>query len=174
MEGFGIVTVIDGATNSTLPVAAGTDPFAVAVNPNTNQIYVANLWSNNVTVINGNAPWSADFVVSAGAGNGATITAGQSGTITLMVDAARLVYQPDQLLLHRIACTGRLHVQPCLGHPEFQHRNHDADYHYSGPDCVPSTARLVVVRVRCTRSGWWCQPCCWARWGWLRLSAENC
>jgi DNA-binding beta-propeller fold protein YncE len=82
---FGIVTVIDGATNSTLPVAAGTQPFAVAVNPVTNQIYVANLQSNNVTVINGNAPWSADFVVSAGAGNGATITAGQTQTITLMV-----------------------------------------------------------------------------------------
>jgi DNA-binding beta-propeller fold protein YncE len=80
-----VVTVIDGATNSTLPVAAGTQPFAVAVNPNTNQIYVANWQSNNVTVINGNAPWSADFVVSAGAGNGATITAGQSGVITLTV-----------------------------------------------------------------------------------------
>ena len=113
------VTVIDGATNNTLPVAAGTNPIAVAVNPNTNQIYVANSNSNNVTVIDGNAPWSADFVVfdGDGAGNGPTITAGQSGTVTIGVDAARLVYQPDQLLLHRIACTGRLHVQPCLGHP---------------------------------------------------------
>ena len=36
------VTVIDGATNNTTTVAAGTDPHAVAVNPVTNKIYVAN------------------------------------------------------------------------------------------------------------------------------------
>ncbi|MGB8864085.1 MAG: YncE family protein, partial [Candidatus Sulfotelmatobacter sp.] len=83
------VTVIDGATNTTLPVAAGTTPCAelscqlgLAVNPNTNQIYVANPGSANVTVIDGNAPWSADFVVLP---SRATITAGQSGTITLTV-----------------------------------------------------------------------------------------
>ncbi len=34
-------------------VAAGTDPVAVAVNPATNKIYVANQGSNNVTVIDG-------------------------------------------------------------------------------------------------------------------------
>ena len=34
-------------------VAAGTAPFAVAVNPVTNQIYVTNDASNNVTVIDG-------------------------------------------------------------------------------------------------------------------------
>ena len=79
----GNVTVIDGATNNTLPVAVGTNPIAVAVNPNTNQIYVANSNSNNVTVIDGNAPWSADFVVSDNGENPQTITAGQSGTLTL-------------------------------------------------------------------------------------------
>ncbi len=36
---------------ATLP--AGTAPWAVAVNPVTNKIYVANRNSNNVTVING-------------------------------------------------------------------------------------------------------------------------
>ena len=36
------MTVIDGATNNTTTVAVGTNPVAVAVNPNTNQIYVVN------------------------------------------------------------------------------------------------------------------------------------
>ncbi len=47
------MTVIDGATNATTTVAAGTSPFSVAVNPVTNKIYVANYGSNNVTVIDG-------------------------------------------------------------------------------------------------------------------------
>ena len=47
------MTVIDGATNSTTTVSVGTDPYAVAVNPVTNKIYVANNRSNNVTVIDG-------------------------------------------------------------------------------------------------------------------------
>ena len=46
------MTVIDGATNTTATVAPG-DPCAVAVNPVTNKIYVANDDSNNVTVIDG-------------------------------------------------------------------------------------------------------------------------
>ena len=36
------VTVIDGTNNSTTTVAAGSGPIAVAVNPVTNKIYVAN------------------------------------------------------------------------------------------------------------------------------------
>ena len=47
------VTVIDGSNNSTTTVATGTFPLAVAVNPVTNKIYVANRNSNNVTVISG-------------------------------------------------------------------------------------------------------------------------
>jgi YVTN family beta-propeller protein len=47
------VTVIDGATNATIPVTVGTNPCAVAVNPVTNNVYVANLGSGNVTVIDG-------------------------------------------------------------------------------------------------------------------------
>ena len=46
------MTVIDGAAaNSTTTVGVGTLPLNVAMNPNTNQIYVANYGSNNVTVI---------------------------------------------------------------------------------------------------------------------------
>jgi uncharacterized repeat protein (TIGR01451 family) len=43
--------VIDGGTNITTTVKAGTDPWAVAVNPVTNKIYVPNFNSANVTVI---------------------------------------------------------------------------------------------------------------------------
>jgi YVTN family beta-propeller protein len=47
------VTVIDGVTNGTNTVRTGWGPVAVAVNPVTNKIYVANYDSNNVTVIDG-------------------------------------------------------------------------------------------------------------------------
>jgi DNA-binding beta-propeller fold protein YncE len=51
----GSVTVIDGATNSTTTVsdANANGPRAVAVNPVTNKIYVANYWTGNITVIDG-------------------------------------------------------------------------------------------------------------------------
>ena len=41
------------ADTATATVTAGTGPFAVAVNPVTNKIYVANYSSGNVTVIDG-------------------------------------------------------------------------------------------------------------------------
>ena len=41
------------AQTVTTTVAAGTSPVSVAVNPVTNKIYVANLTSGNVTVIDG-------------------------------------------------------------------------------------------------------------------------
>ncbi|OGF17159.1 MAG: hypothetical protein A2509_10050, partial [Candidatus Edwardsbacteria bacterium RIFOXYD12_FULL_50_11] len=47
------VTVIDGVTNDTATVATGSAPFALAVNPATNKIYVANYGNANVTVIDG-------------------------------------------------------------------------------------------------------------------------
>jgi YVTN family beta-propeller protein len=47
------VTVIDGRDNSTTTVAAGSGPYAVAVNPVTSKIYVANYDGDNVTVIDG-------------------------------------------------------------------------------------------------------------------------
>ena len=57
----GTVTVIDGATNSTTTLNVGVHPYAVAVNPVTNKIYVANNCGNDlncrslstVTVIDG-------------------------------------------------------------------------------------------------------------------------
>ncbi len=52
----GSVTVIDGATNAAIMIAADSNvrsPRAVTVNPVTNKIYVANNWSGNVTVIDG-------------------------------------------------------------------------------------------------------------------------
>ncbi|MGA2631822.1 MAG: choice-of-anchor D domain-containing protein, partial [Terriglobia bacterium] len=52
-DGSGTVTVIDGATNATTTIPAGLSPHAVAVNPVTNKIYVANVSGNNVTVIDG-------------------------------------------------------------------------------------------------------------------------
>lgn len=50
----GDVAVIDGATNSFIAwIPVGTGPSPIALNPVTNKIYVANIGSNNVTVIDG-------------------------------------------------------------------------------------------------------------------------
>ena len=52
--GSGTVTVIDGATNTHHDRYRGQPvPCAVAVNPVTNKIYVANYGGGNVTVIDG-------------------------------------------------------------------------------------------------------------------------
>jgi DNA-binding beta-propeller fold protein YncE len=48
-----IVTVIDGATNTTFPIAVGDQPNASTVNPVTNTIYTPNLLDNTVSVIGG-------------------------------------------------------------------------------------------------------------------------
>ena len=47
------MSVINGATNTVTgsPINVGNGPVAVAVNPVTNKIYVANEASNSVTVI---------------------------------------------------------------------------------------------------------------------------
>ena len=50
---FNNVTVVDGVTNSTTTVKAGSNPGALAVDTQTNKIYVANGGSNNLTVIDG-------------------------------------------------------------------------------------------------------------------------
>ena len=65
MNGSDSVTVIDGATNLTTSVSVGKSPYAIAVNPVTNKIYVANNRSNNVTVIDGAT--NSTTTVSAGA-----------------------------------------------------------------------------------------------------------
>jgi len=45
----GTVTVIDGETNTTTTVPAGICPIAVAVNPVTNKIYIANFGHRSIT-----------------------------------------------------------------------------------------------------------------------------
>jgi YVTN family beta-propeller protein len=47
------VLVIDGATNATATVETGTGMGGIAVNPETNRIFVANCQSSSVTVIDG-------------------------------------------------------------------------------------------------------------------------
>ena len=51
----GNITVIDGATNatSTLTDPKAQNPISVAVNPATNKAYIANIGSNNVTMVDG-------------------------------------------------------------------------------------------------------------------------
>ena len=47
------MTVIDGATNTTITVPVGTQPLALAVNPVTNKVYVTSFNSGRLTVIDG-------------------------------------------------------------------------------------------------------------------------
>jgi Divergent InlB B-repeat domain len=79
----GSVTVIDGATDSiTTVVDPKADvPNALAVNPVTNTIYVANFLSANVTVIRGATGRSPGFTLSVtGNGNGSgTVTSNPAG-----------------------------------------------------------------------------------------------
>lgn len=53
VKGTGKVTVIDGVSNKMTSVNVGRGPMAIAVNPVTNKIYVANCDSRSVTVIDG-------------------------------------------------------------------------------------------------------------------------
>lgn len=85
LSGNGGVTVVDGATNSTTTVTdpnAKTDvPAAIAVDPATDMIYVANAISYNVTVIDGGITTPPSFTLSlTGAGNGSgTVTSSPAG-----------------------------------------------------------------------------------------------
>jgi YVTN family beta-propeller protein len=82
LSGNGGVTVIDGATNSKTTVIdpnAKTDlPGAVAVDSDTDKIYVANVISDNVTVIDGGSPATSFSLVVTLAGSG-TVTSSPSG-----------------------------------------------------------------------------------------------
>ena len=69
------MTVIDGSSGSTTTVAVGTQPVAVAVNPVTNKIYVANSASNNLTVIDG----VTNATTSVSGGNAALRCGSESG-----------------------------------------------------------------------------------------------
>jgi YVTN family beta-propeller protein len=85
------VTVIDGATNNTTTVPAGTNPVAVAVNSVTNQIYVVNEESNNVTVIDG----ATNNTTTVPAGNGPVAVAVNTVTNEIYV-ANGTNYAPEQ------------------------------------------------------------------------------
>jgi YVTN family beta-propeller protein len=65
----------------TTTVGAGTNPNAVAVNPATNQIYVANFSSGNVTVIDG----ATNSTTTVGAGTGPQALAVNPVTNTIYV-----------------------------------------------------------------------------------------
>src|SRR5215469_17102089 len=78
----GNVTIIDGATNAftNLRDPAATNPNAIAVDSITNQIYVANVISDNLSVIDGGGT-STNFaltVAESGSGTG-TVTTSPSG-----------------------------------------------------------------------------------------------
>jgi YVTN family beta-propeller protein len=47
------MAIVDGATNATTSIGVESEPWAVAVNPATNMIYVANFDDDDVSVING-------------------------------------------------------------------------------------------------------------------------
>ena len=47
------MAIVDGATNATTSIGVESEPWAVAVNPATNMIYVANFDDDDVTVIDG-------------------------------------------------------------------------------------------------------------------------
>jgi YVTN family beta-propeller protein len=49
------VSIINGSSNSTLNIPIGSAPNAIAVNPVTNLVYVANQDSNTVSIINGSS-----------------------------------------------------------------------------------------------------------------------
>ena len=99
--GIGILTVIDGATNSTSIIPMGTDTCYIAVNPATNKIYVSNCQSSGkVTVVDGatnstsfvpvgSYPWSIDInqvtnkiYVGNSQGNSISAIDGATNTVT--------------------------------------------------------------------------------------------
>jgi DNA-binding beta-propeller fold protein YncE len=79
----GSVTVIDGVTNSTTTVVDpnATNPIAISIDPAADRIYVANINSSNLTVIDGGGGPLPGFTLSVadtGSGSG-TVTSNPSG-----------------------------------------------------------------------------------------------
>ncbi len=115
--GAGTVSVIDGATNSTIAIPAGLCPTAVAVNPATNKIYVANIGrkqefgyyaGGSVTIIDGAAnstttlddphapraiavnPTTNKIYVANSQGNNVTVIDGDTNSTTTVTGANAL------------------------------------------------------------------------------------
>ena len=78
----GSVTVINGATNSATTIinTNASNPTGLALDPTTDRIYVANVGSGNVTVIDGGAAPTTHVLslLLAGSGSG-TVTSGPAG-----------------------------------------------------------------------------------------------
>jgi YVTN family beta-propeller protein len=99
------VSVINGSTNTvTSTISAGSFPYAVAVNPSTNTVYVANSSDNSVSVINGSTntvtstisagnfpyavavnPSTNTVYVTNPAGNSVSVINGSTNTVTATV-----------------------------------------------------------------------------------------
>jgi YVTN family beta-propeller protein len=61
----GTVTVLDGATRATTTVFVGNNPFGLALNSNTNRVYVPNYDAGTVSVMDGTPPTALQFVTLA-------------------------------------------------------------------------------------------------------------
>jgi YVTN family beta-propeller protein len=77
---YGNVSIIDGATLGKTTITAGKNPIALAVNPLTNEIYVANNWSGDVTIIN-----DADYTTS-------TVTGGHDQVAIVVNPISNMFY----------------------------------------------------------------------------------
>jgi len=63
------VAVIDGATNTVIATVPIENPYGIAVNPTTNEVYVADIFGNSVSVSNGRAnSVVANITLGAGCG----------------------------------------------------------------------------------------------------------
>jgi len=113
LTGNGGVTLIDGATNSTTtmtdPNAKTDTPAAVAVDPLTGNIYVANVISGNVTVIHGATPADPPISVTVSPMS-ATVVEGGTQTFTASVSN-----DPSNLGVSWSASTGCVEFPACRG-----------------------------------------------------------
>ena len=80
-SGQGSVTVIDEKTNALTTVInpSGTNPEAVAVDPLTDEIYVVNTMSGNLTIIDGGGAATTHTIAVVLRGAGGTVTSGPVG-----------------------------------------------------------------------------------------------
>ena len=90
--GNGTVTVIDGVTLATNTVTVGSYPYGIAVNPMTNQIYVANVCGNDVTC----STYSGTVTVIDGVTLGATtVPVGANPYAPVVNSVTNQIYVPN-------------------------------------------------------------------------------
>ena len=88
----GTVTVIDGATNDTTTVTVGVNPQAIAVNPVTNQIYVANGCGNDPQCL---SPNGTVTVIDGATNQTTTITVGNGPDAVGVNSVTNKIYVPN-------------------------------------------------------------------------------